>query len=143
MRVVSCSCLLGDPLFRVEALVDDLEENATAFLSSLLPIVASRTAFFPDPLFGPDPLLEILLVEGNPVRLIKSPRVVLLCAVIDPMNSLLEPEPPWVTLLVEDANSRARPTARVEPAKRSDSVIPGLSSLVAVARLRNNLSSPV
>jgi hypothetical protein len=151
VRVVSGASLLEDPLFdrllRDEALatgfVDDLEVDATTFLSSLLLIALSCPTFLPDPLLCADPLLEILLVDANPFWLFESLRVVLPCPPIDPTNSLLGPEPPCATFLVADTNSRARPTRRVEPAESPDSVSSETSGRVGVARLRNNLSSPV
>jgi len=147
--VVSCASLLGHSLFNMllcgEALatsfVDDLEVNATAFLLSLLLANVSRPTFR-DPLFGPDALLEILLVDANPLRLITSLRVVFPCSVIEPMNSLLGPEPLCGTLLPADTNSRARPTWRVDSAKLPELAPPETSGRVGVARLRN-LSAPV
>lgn len=120
----------------------DLEVNATAFLSSLLLATASRPTFR-DPFFGPDPVLEILLVDAKSLRLITSLPVVLPCPAIErPTDSLLGPEPLCATLLPADADSREHPTGRIESAKLPELTLPEISGRVGVARLRN-LSAPV
>jgi hypothetical protein len=131
--VVLGARLLGRPLFDTllcdEALatgfMDELEANTAAFLSSVL-LDAARTVFFLDTLLGPGPLLEILVVDANPLGLITSLRVVFPC----PVTELL-----CATLLSADIDSRA------ELAKLTGLTLAETSGRIGVARLRN-LSSP-
>jgi hypothetical protein len=141
--VVLGARLLGRPLFDTllcdEALatgfMDELEANTAAFLSSVL-LDAARTVFFLVTLLGPGPLLEILLVDANPLGLITSLRVVFPCPVTEPIiDSLLGPELLCATLLSADIDSRA------ELAKLTGLTLAETSGRIGVARLRN-LSSP-
>jgi hypothetical protein len=91
---------------------DDLEAKATAFLPSVLLAATTR----PTP-FDPGPMLEILVVDVNPLRLITSLRFVSPFPVTEPMDSLLGPELLCATLLPADMDSRACPNWLVELAK--------------------------
>lgn len=155
-------CVPRSPLFSetlpfdealATGLADELEANATVLRHSLLLAAVPRSIFLRDPLLCPDALLVSLLVDADPFRPITSPSV-LLCGVVELINSLLGPElcgalilllPELCAalLLLACADSRALPIERAELTKFPAPALLGTSGLDKAPRLRNILCSPV